>query len=102
MLLDDEHQRSALRFDHGRRGFGSDLEGPLGGICAELAFGHAGLKHWELADVYFKALRRGEWIFLQGVERKFLSGQDQARGDAGLVRRTPADGGDQQYVLPNA
>src|SRR3954451_6570762 len=43
-----------------------------------------------------------EWVFVQGMVRQFLSGQDEAGRDAGLVRRAPAHRGDQQYVLSDA
>ena len=36
------------------------------------------------------------------MERHLLPGEDEAGGDAGVLRRAPADGRDQQHLLPDA
>src|SRR5262249_575738 len=51
---------------------------------------------------FYEAISGCERLFVQGVEGQLLSRGHEARGDARLLQRAPADGGDQQHLLPHA
>src|SRR6267143_2837301 len=97
MLLNHEQQWPGALRGQRRRRFGSGFELPLSGVFAEFVLGHANSRSESDADV-----SRCQWLFLQRVEGQLLSGEHQAGGDAGVVRRAPAHGRDQQHLLSDA
>ena len=81
---------------------GRGREGALGGIFAKLAFRHAAILE-QRCPTCTQTPRRRERLFLQGVEghasiRTKMKPEDMLA----VLRRAPADGRDQQHLLPDA
>src|SRR5207247_6056868 len=73
------------------------------GVASNLRLAEYSLSFsFAIGKFYDAAVCGRERLFLQGVEGQLLSQGHAARRHAAFLRRTPAHGGDQQHLLPDA